>query len=124
MIAKSKKSRKSGTETMLYLQNKADTEFDLKEEEKNLKQKGMQLEALRKQNSTTQNLEKMSEHFQTQQLNLPQHQQMQMKQAQQQQQMMQQQSQLVLNLLEKLSKIWVPGLGIADFKFSNLLNRI
>ena len=113
-----KKLRKSGTETMIYLQNKAEREFDLRKEEMQLKrqemefQKEMQLEALRKQNSTTQNFEKMFEHFQTQQLTLQQqlmqqqqqYQQMQMKQAQQQQQMMQQQSQLVFTLLEKMSK--------------------
>lgn len=75
-------------------------------------QKEMQLEAIRKQNLTTQNVEKMFEHFQTQQLNLQQqliqqqqqYQQMQMKLAQQQQQIMQQQSQLVFTLLEKMSK--------------------
>lgn len=113
-----KKPRKSGTETMIYLQNKAELEFDLRKEEMQLKrqemefQKEMQLEALRKQNSTAQNFEKMFEHFQTQQLTLEQqlmqqqqqYQQMQMKQAQQQQQMMQQQSQLVFTLLEKMSK--------------------
>jgi len=65
----------------------------------------MQLEAIRKENSTTQNVEKIFEHFQTQQLNLQQqYQQMQMKQAQQQKQMMQQQSKLEFTLLEKMSK--------------------
>ena len=73
-----KKPRKSGTETMVYMQNKAEREFDLRKEEMQLKrqemefQKEMQLEAIRKQNSTTQNVEKMFEHFQTQQLNLQQ----------------------------------------------------
>lgn len=113
-----KRPRKNGNETMMYLQNKAEREFDLRKEEMQLKrqemefQKEMQLEAIRKQNSTTQNVEKLFEHFQTQQLNLQQqlmqqqqqYQQMQMKQAQQQQQMMQQQSQLVFTLLEKMSK--------------------
>ena len=85
--------------------------MQLKRQEMEFK-KEMQLEDIRKQNSTTQNVEKMFEHFQTQQLNLQQqlmqqqqqYQQMQMKQAQQQQQMMQQQSQLVFTLLEKMSK--------------------
>lgn len=103
---------------MMYLQTKAEKEFDLRKEEMQLKrqdmeyQREMQLEAIRKQNSTSQNMEKMFEHFQTQQLSLQQqlmqqqqqYQQMQMKQAQQQQQMMQQQSQLLFTLLEKMSK--------------------
>ena len=59
-----KKPQTSGTETMIYLQNKAEREFDLRKEEMQLKrqemefQKEMQLEAIRKQNSTTQNVEK------------------------------------------------------------------
>ena len=72
----------------------------------------MQLEAIRKQNSTSQNMEKIFEHLQTQHLSLQQqlmqqqqqYQQMQIKQAQQQQQMQQQQSQLLFTLLEKMSK--------------------
>lgn len=77
MIAKERKRpRKNGNETMMYLQNKAEREFDLRKEEMQLKrqemevQKEMQLEAIWKQNSTTQNVEKMFEHFQTQQLKL------------------------------------------------------
>ncbi|KAL9961723.1 hypothetical protein ACROYT_G030723 [Oculina patagonica] len=117
-LTSKKKPRKSGTETMMYLQTKAEKEFELRKEEMQLKrqdmeyQKEMQLEAIRKQNSTSQNMEKMFEHFQAQQLSLQQqlmqqqqqYQQMQMKQAQQQQQMQQQQSQLLFTLLEKMSK--------------------
>ena len=68
---------------MMYLQNKTEREFDLRKEEMQLKQhemefqKEMQLEAIRKQNSTTQNAEKMFEHFPTQQF-MHQQRQMQM----------------------------------------------
>lgn len=64
MIAKERKPRKNGNKTMMYLQNKTEREFDLRKEEMQLKQqemeiqKEMQLEAIRKQNSTNQNAEK------------------------------------------------------------------
>ena len=113
-LTSKKKPRKSGTETMMYLQTKAEKEFELRKEEMQLKRQDMemQLEAIRKQNSTSQNMEKIFEHLQTQHLSLQQqlmqqqqqYQQMQMKQAQQQQQMQQQQSQLLFTLLEKMSK--------------------
>ena len=89
-----KNPQKCGTETMMYLQNKAEREFDLRKEEMQLRrqeiefQEESQLEAVRKQNSTTQNRKKMFEHFQTQKLTLK---QQLMQQQQQQQQMMQQQ---------------------------------
>ena len=63
--------------------------------------KELQLEGTRKQTTSTENMVKIVESFQTQQVNLRQ----QMLQQQQQfQMMMQQQSQLCLSVKEKLSK--------------------
>ena len=56
---------------MLYLQSKAEKEFDLRKEELKMKkeemelQKELQLEAAQKQASETENMVKMVEHFQT-----------------------------------------------------------
>ena len=64
-------------------------------------QKELHLEATRKQASATENMAKMLEIFQTQQVNML----LQMLQQQQQyQMMMQQQSQLFLSVVEKLYK--------------------
>ena len=65
------------------------------------KQKELHLEATRKQASATENMAKMLEHFETQQVKM---QQQMLQQQQQYQMMMQQQSQLFLPVVEKLSK--------------------
>lgn len=110
----SRKKRKSGTETMVYLQNKAEKEFELRKEELQMKKQEMeqQKELLKdeKQNQLliAQNTQKMFEQFQSQQVNLQQqliqqqHQYQQMYMSQQQQQ--QQQTQMLLTLIEKLTK--------------------
>ena len=63
--------------------------------------KELHLEETRKQVSATENMAKMLENFQTQQVNM---QQQMLQQQQQYQMMMQQQSQLFLYVVEKLSK--------------------
>ena len=99
--------KKSGSETMLYLESKAEKEFDLRKEELRIKkeemelQKELQLETTRKQTTATENMVKIVECFQTQQVNL---QQQMLQQQQQFQMMMQQQSQLFMSVIEKLSK--------------------
>lgn len=66
-----KRTEKSGSETMLYWQSKANKEFDLRKEElKMMKeemelQKELQLESAQKQALATENMVKMLEHFQT-----------------------------------------------------------
>ena len=98
-----KRPKKSGSETMLYLERIAKKEFDLrkelriKKEEMEL-QKEIQLETTRKQTTATENMVKIVEGFQIQHVNL----QQQMLQQQQQFQMMMQQ--LFLSVIEKLSK--------------------
>ena len=64
-------------------------------------QKELHLKATRKQASATENMAKMLENFQTQQVNM---QQQMLQQQQQYQMMMQQQSQLFFYVVEKLSK--------------------
>ena len=102
-----KRPKKNGSETMLYLQSKAEKEFDLRKEELKMKkeemelQKELQLEVAPKQASATENMVKMLEHFQTQQVNV---QQQMLQQQQQCQMIMQQQSQHFLSIIEKLSK--------------------
>ena len=102
-----KRPKKTGSETMLYLQSKAEKDYELRKEELKMKkeemeqQKELDLEATRKQASATENMAKMLEHFQTQQVNM---QQQMLEQQQQYQMMMQQQSQLFLSVVEKLSK--------------------
>ena len=92
---------------MLYLETKAEKEFDLRKEELRIKkeemelQKEIQLKTTRQQTTATQNMVKIVESFQIQQVNL---QQQMLQQQQQFQMMMQQQSQLFLSVIEKLSK--------------------
>ena len=87
---------------MLYLQSKAEKDYELRKEELEMEQqKELHLEATQEQASATENMAKMLANFQTQQVNM---QQQMLEQQQQYQMMMQQQSQLFLSVVEKLSK--------------------
>ena len=104
---KEKRARRSGTETIVYLKEKSEKEFKMRQEELELKKREQSAQA-KQQEEMTQQLIRQQEHQQTMFADLQQQQQQQLQQLSQMQmtimQQQQQQNQALVAVLQELAK--------------------